>query len=192
MWINDDDLEFSRQVLELYVTDYHLPNYSCVDVGSGIGRVAVPVLSRFFKVVDVVDPIQKFVVKAVKALTAAGVEVNGTVSGAQDWIPTKKYDAFWLQGTLSCLTDRDMIAFLKRCREKLNPKGVIFVKDNVLQWKERNKAKFDIIDRTMARSMAHYQESFQEAGLRLEFGQLQPNWPTQKWAPFCLFALRPA
>jgi protein N-terminal methyltransferase len=192
VWVNIPDLDFSRRLVDLYITEHSLPIYSCADVGSGIGRVSVSVLSDYFKVIDVVDPVEEFVVKAEEDLRDAGVRVTKTVAGAQDWSPKQRYDTYWLQWTLSFLTDKDAVAFLKRCTDHLSPNGVIFVKDNAVPGEQRDKALFVPLDRTLARTMRHYRELFIEAGLAIDFVQPQPNWPADKFLPMYVFALKPA
>lgn len=52
--------------------------------------------------------------------------------GLQDWQPTEdvRYDLIWVQWCVGHLTDIQLVEFLGRCQEVLNPDGIIFLKEN--------------------------------------------------------------
>ena len=108
-----------------------------VDCGAGIGRVAGGFLkgvvdqgSSNSRGVDVVEPVGQFV----DVLKGMKVEADGEADGEgkgwleevialplEDWTPTKKYDVFWNQWCLGHLTDRDLVAYLRRIKGWLTP-----------------------------------------------------------------------
>jgi protein N-terminal methyltransferase len=177
-------------VIALYVEDHGIPRASCADVACGIGRVAANVLSDFYKRVDLVDPIERFVVLAEAELTDLGIDHDRFIVSAQDWTPQRNYDAFWCQWTAMWLTDEDLLAFLKRARAHLNENGVVFLKDNVIFSGNKSHGVFAPEDHSTARTIKHFKEIFLEAGFSVDFAQEQPQWPA-KYIPMWLFVLKP-
>jgi protein N-terminal methyltransferase len=187
--LSDPDLAFTRRVISLYVEDHRIPTGSCVDVACGIGRVAVNVLSDFYKRIDLVDPIERFVNVAEAELTGIGIEHDRFIVSAQDWTPQRNYDAVWCQWTAMWLTDEDFVAFLKRCKAHLNENGVVFVKDNVVFSGNKSRGIFAPDDHSTARTIQHFKEIFLEAGFLVDFAQQQPHWP-ENYIPMWLFVLK--
>jgi protein N-terminal methyltransferase len=188
--LSDVDLAFTRRVITLHVEDHQIPTGSCVDVACGIGRVAANVLSDFYKRIDLVDPIERFVKLAETELTGIGIEHDRFIVSAQDWTPQRNYDAFWCQWTAMWLTDDDFVAFLKRCKTRLNKGGVVFVKDNVVFSGNKSHGIFAPDDHSTARTIRHFRELFVEAGFSVDFAQEQPKWPAE-YIPMWLFVLTP-
>lgn len=72
-----------------------------------------------------------------------------------------KYDLIWIQWVIGHLIDEDLISFLGKCKENLNPSGVILVKDNV-------SSKMFIVDKgdcSLVRNVEYYRKVFEKADL---------------------------
>ena len=79
--------------------------------------------------VDVIEPVAKF---AVALQAKAGVRNTFTL-GLEEWQPEDgiRYDLIWMQWCVGYLTDEELVRYLQRCREALDPSaGVIVVKEN--------------------------------------------------------------
>jgi protein N-terminal methyltransferase len=166
--VSEADLSHSRGIVELYIHERGLPTDSIADIACGIGRVSVALLSQYFRRIDLVEPVDRFAHKAESDLVAVGITVNKSVVMAQEWIPTRTYDAFWLQWAVLALTDSDSVALLIRCREALNENGVIFVKKNAVASDRRDDAVWDHLTRSLARTDSHLRALFTAAGLSVD------------------------
>ena len=171
-----------------------LGNQSVADCGCGIGRVAEYCFPQHFKRIDLIDPVEHFVDKAMEKLKDEEVKLNKIVAGIQDWHPVDNYDCFWVQWAIMYLTDDDAIAFLARCKEHLQPNGIIFVKDNIADANlksAREEAQFFVDDRGICRAYCHYIELFEKAGLKVVEVVKQKDWP-EDLLPLYTFVLRKA
>jgi trans-aconitate methyltransferase len=119
-------------ILERYIHGHHLNANSSGDVVCGIGRISTFLLSNYFKRIDLVDPVEKFVFQAATELTALGIDARPHACGAQNWYFEDNFDCFWLKCVLMFLTDEDCFALLQRCKEHLNSNGMIIVKENTM------------------------------------------------------------
>jgi protein N-terminal methyltransferase len=165
-----------------------LGNGAVADCGCGIGRVAHFVLTDYFKEIDLIDPVERFLSVAVETLSGDSATVRTFHCGVQDWIPPRRYDAFWIQWAVMYLTDADAIAFLARCKANLNRNGLIFVKDNLAaddKATKREAAQFFVEDRGICRAYTHYMELFRNAGLALVEEVKQDQWPEDMLPLYC-------
>jgi protein N-terminal methyltransferase len=185
------DLAFSEAVLARYVREHSLGTGACVDVACGIGRVSRLLLSRYFRRIDLVEPVAAFAAQAERELRAAGVDARAHICGAQDWRCGDDFDCFWLQWTLMFLTDDDCVALLRRCAAHLRPHGVIVVKENVVLSPARADALWWAADHSFARTLAHVCDLCAAAGLRVDFSGPQPDWDPELLPVQCL-VLKPA
>lgn len=158
-----------------------------VDCGAGIGRVTAGFLSTVCETVDVVEPVEKFAQEAkVSGKAAVG---NVYVSGLEDWRPEEHYDLFWNQWCLGHLTDRQLVDYLRRCKEVLTGDGWIVIKENVSTHAE-GKDMYDELDSSVTRTNEKFQQLFKEAGLRVVKTEVQKGFPKSLY-PVRLYALRP-
>lgn len=150
-----------------------------VDCGAGIGRVTAGFLSKVCRVVDVVEPVEKFAkVAREMILTGEGRVGDVYVVGLQDWMPVDKYDVIWNQWCLGHLTDEELKQFLTRCKTALKGGGWIVVKENMSTNLE-GKDIFDEEDSSVTRTHEKFQTLFQDAGLLLVKTELQTGFPKQ-------------
>jgi protein N-terminal monomethyltransferase len=82
------------------------------------------------------------------------------------------------------LTDKDLLAFLSRCRDGLKENGVIVLKDNVA----REGCIFDLSDSSVTRNMDIFQSLIRKSGLVVLGQQKQDGFPEQ-CVPVWMFAL---
>jgi len=157
-----------------------------VDCGAGIGRVTAGFLRTVCETVDVVEPVEKFAQEA--KVSAKGAVGNVYVRGLEDWRPEERYDLFWNQWCLGHLTDKQLVDYLRRCKEVLTCDGWIVVKENVSRHAE-GKDVYDELDSSVTRTNEKFQQLFKEAGLRLVKTEVQKGFPKALY-PVRLYALR--
>ncbi|KPI45853.1 Alpha N-terminal protein methyltransferase 1 [Cyphellophora attinorum] len=118
------------------------------DTGAGIGRITVGLLSQIAQHVDVVEPIPKFTeqlkIDHPELFAGANPIIQNVVNtGLESWDPSQTepprlYDIIWNQWCLGHLTDKALIAYLRRLIPALSPHGWIVVKENVVNSKAEN------------------------------------------------------
>ncbi|KAL8995182.1 MAG: hypothetical protein Q9169_005041 [Polycauliona sp. 2 TL-2023] len=160
-----------------------------VDCGAGIGRVTAGFLSKVCRVVDAVEPVEKFAkVAREMILTGEGRVGEVYVVGLQDWMPVKPYDVIWIQWCLGHLTDEELKRLLGRCKGALKEGGWVVIKENMSTDIE-GKDIFDGEDSSVTRTNEKFQTLFQEAGLHLVKTELQSGFP-KKLLPVQFYALQ--
>ncbi|KAF6838742.1 DUF858 domain-containing protein [Colletotrichum plurivorum] len=150
-----------------------------------IGRITEGLLLDVAEQVDIVEPIAKF--------TAALQEKSGVGSvfniGLEEWKPLDgtSYDLVWNQWCLGHLTDDQLVAYLRRCKEVVAPTdGFIVVKENL----STNGADlFDDVDSSVTRVDEKFRLLFEQAGLRLIKTELQRGFPKELF-PVRMYALK--
>jgi protein N-terminal methyltransferase len=180
------DIAFSKVILDKYVTGHSLGTTACVDVACGIGRISSLLLSKYFRRIDLVEPVAEFAAKAEADLRRAGIDARKHVCGAQDWHCDDDFDCFWLQWTLMFLTDDDCVALLRRCAAHLRPNGIIVVKENVVLSREKADALWWELDHSFSRALGHVCDLCVAAGLRIDFSEQQPDWDEELLPVQCL------
>ncbi|KAK0651396.1 alpha-N-methyltransferase NTM1 [Cercophora newfieldiana] len=169
---------------------------SALEGGAGIGRITQGLLSEIATHIDIVEPISKF--------TAALHDKPGvrTISncGLEAWTPSEgtTYDLVWTQWCVGHLTDAQLVEYLVRCRDALEPEGVIVIKENL---STSGRDAFDEEDSCVtsvgadsSREDSKYQSLFEEAGLQIVRMELQRGFPQSKAVtllPVKMYALRP-
>ncbi|KAL8936347.1 MAG: hypothetical protein Q9211_004230 [Gyalolechia sp. 1 TL-2023] len=161
-----------------------------VDCGAGIGRVTGGVLSKVCRVVDIVEPVEKFAREVRGAeLLGQGKIGEAYVVGLQDWVPVEKYDLLWNQWCLGHLTDEELVQYLGRCMKAVTDGGWIVVKENMSTDPE-GKDIFDELDSSVTRTGEKFRRLFEKAGLRIVKTEVQTGFP-KKLFPVRFYALQP-
>ncbi|KAF4661143.1 Alpha N-terminal protein methyltransferase 1B [Perkinsus chesapeaki] len=166
--------------------------HTVADCGAGIGRVTREVLTQKFQIIDLVEPCANLLETAKNTLTPAATAPSRIEKfiqlGVQDFDPELgRYDMIWNQWCLLYLTDEDLVAYLKRCKEALAARGgVIVVKENVVI---DGKFVVDKDDNSITRTDAQYKTLFARAGLHLALEMIQPHWPNDLF-PVKMYCLR--
>ncbi|KAF6293255.1 methyltransferase like 11B [Rhinolophus ferrumequinum] len=185
--LSNPDIQASQEFLRKFVggpgragTDRAL------DCGSGIGRVSKQVLLPVFKSVELVDMMESFLLEAQNYLQGKGdkVESYHCYSLQEFTPPLGRYDVIWIQWVSGYLTDKDLLAFLSRCRDGLKEHGVIILKDNVA----REGCTLDLSDSCVTRDMDVLQSLIQKSGLAMLGRERQHGFPEQ-CIPVWMFAL---
>ena len=160
------------------------------DCGAGIGRVTAGFLSTICEVVDVVEPVEKFA-QEVKGREMVGSGSVGIVyvTGLQDWVPEAQYDVIWNQWCLGHLTDKQLVAFLDRCKKAVTIDGWIIVKEN-MSTDVDGKDIFDQQDSSVTRTDQKFRQLFKEADVRLIKTEVQRGFPKGLY-PVRLYGLKP-
>lgn len=160
-----------------------------VDCGAGIGRVTAGFLSKVCRIVDAVEPVEKFAkVLREMLLTGEGRVGEVYVVVLQDWIPVEKYDVIWNQWCLGHLTDDELQQFLLRCKAALKEGGWIVIKEN-MSTNTEGKDMFDEEDSSVTRTHEKFQTLFQNAGLLMAKTELQTGFP-KKLLPVRFYGLQ--
>ncbi|OLN83703.1 Alpha N-terminal protein methyltransferase 1 [Colletotrichum chlorophyti] len=153
--------------------------------GAGIGRITEGLLLDVAEQVDIVEPIAKF--------TAALQEKSGVGSvyniGLEEWKPLDgtSYDLVWNQWCVGHLTDDQLVAYLRRCKQVVAPAdGLIVVKENL---STSGVDLFDDVDSSVTRVDDKFRSLFEQAGLRLIKTELQRGFPKELF-PVRMYALK--
>jgi protein N-terminal methyltransferase len=181
------DLRYTFSVLSLLKSEDKIRGGRVADCGGGIGRVAFQVLTHFFDKIDIVDPIPHYLLKA-REYIEKEVPLETFQVGLEDWTPTFTYDAYFIQWTLCHLTDVDLVAFLRRCKERSVPNCLFLIKENVAGASldaDRDDYEYYSDKNSVCRTFIHFLDLFAEAGLFMEEYRIQPNWPKD----FCMVVL---
>ena len=106
--------------------------------------------------------------------------------GLQDWEPAAStYSLIWIQWVLSYLTDRDIVEFLGRCGQALQPGGLIVLKENMC---EASDFELDAEDASVTRSPRYWQYLIRRAGFRVAYQSNQQGLPVELY-PVHMLAL---
>ncbi|KAJ5740868.1 Alpha N-terminal protein methyltransferase 1 [Penicillium malachiteum] len=163
-----------------------------VDCGAGVGRVTEGFLSHACKVVDAVEPVEKFTnVLAESKLKRDGVVGDIYTVGLENWHPQKKYDLIWVQWCVGHLTDTQLTEFIVRCRNSLTETGIMVIKEN-LSTDFQNQDMYDDLDSSVTRTDEKFKQLFAAARMDLIKSEIQTGFPKQfKLLPVKSYALRP-
>lgn len=164
---------------------------TALDVGAGIGRVTLRVLSQRFEQVDLLEPNRLFLETARQTLLAANPSFRGgfIASSMQDFRPDNGsvYDCVWIQWVIAHLRDEDFATFLAvHVRACLRPgTGVVVVKDNVADEAFVVNREASLVTRTAA----HLEKLLQDCDLVILDKQRQRGFP-DRLVPVYFYALR--
>ena len=160
-----------------------------VDCGAGIGRITTGFLSTVCEVIDVVEPVERFV-REVKSMDMVGSGSVGSVyvTGLEDWVPEAQYDLVWNQWCLGHLTDKQLLAYLERCKKAVTPQGWIIIKEN-MSTNVDGEDIFDQQDSSVTRTNQKFKQLFKEADLRLVKTEVQRGFPKGLY-PVRFYALK--
>jgi protein N-terminal methyltransferase len=183
--ISDIDIRGSREFIKALPKINYKGNVA--DCGAGIGRTTKQLLCPLFKSVDLIDPTPPYIVAAKENLKDTATMGRFFQLGLEDFHPEKGYYSLvFCQWVLPYLVDDDLVAFLQRCVEGLEPGGIIIVKENI----SRDGFILDREDTSITRSDLQYRQIFHRAGLKLVAEKLQSGFPKQLF-PVRMYALRP-
>ncbi|XP_006887478.1 PREDICTED: alpha N-terminal protein methyltransferase 1B-like [Elephantulus edwardii] len=181
------DVQASTEFLRKFVGGPGKAGTDCaLDCGSGIGRVSKHVLLPVFNSVELVDMMESFLLEAQNYLQAKGdkVESYHCYSLQEFTPPFGRYDVIWIQWVSGYLTDKDLLAFLSRCRDGLKENGIIILKDNVA----REGCVFDLSDSSVTRDMDILRSLIRKSGLEVLGQEKQEGFP-EHCIPVWMFAL---
>ncbi|OAF70292.1 hypothetical protein A3Q56_01936 [Intoshia linei] len=201
-YISENDILQSKEILDQFIRNKKIKCNRALDVGSGIGRITKNLLINYFKKVDLVDISEKFLNQAKSELSSNVKFGNTFCSSLVNFHPQiDYYNVIWCQWILSYLTNQDLIQFLQRCKEAIQPGGYIFVKENVLNGDNEmdtisycNEVEltdnYDKTDGCLTRSITLFKKFFEKANLHLVKYEKQLNFPKNLY-PVYTFILRP-
>ncbi|GLU17495.1 hypothetical protein SLE2022_338590 [Rubroshorea leprosula] len=157
-----------------------------LDCGSGIGRITKNLLIRYFKEVDLLEPVSHFLDAARESLSPENhiaPDMNKATNfyciPLQEFTPDAgRYDVIWVQWCIGHLTDDDFVSFFKRAKVGLKPGGFFVLKENIA----RSGFVLDKEDRSVTRSDLYFQELFHKCGLHLYKMKDQKGLPQELFA----------
>lgn len=161
-----------------------------VDCGAGIGRITAGFLSTVCEVVDVVEPVEKFA-QEIKGQNIVGRGAVGSICviGLEDWVPEAQYDLIWNQWCLGHLTDKQLVAYLERCKKAVTVDGWIIVKEN-MSTNVNGEDVFDQQDSSVTRTDQKFRQIFKDADVRVIKTEVQKGFPKGLY-PVRFYALKP-
>ena len=161
-----------------------------VDCGAGIGRVTAGFLSTVCETVDIVEPVEKFANEAQNAKIAGPGRIgNVYVTCLQNWVPDQQYDLIWIQWCLGHLKDKEVVAYLMRCKKAVSMDGWIVIKEN-MSTDRKGEDVYDETDSSVTRTDEKFQKLFKEADVRCLKTDLQRGFPKELY-PVRFYALKP-
>lgn len=157
-----------------------------LDVGAGVGRVSRDVLSHFASAVDILEPAQPLIEKAQEIQGVVKVN-NFYAVGLQDFLFPARYLywAIWCQWCLGQVPDHVLVEFLNRAKQRLEPGGVIIVKENN---STSGEDIYDPEDSSVTRTNEKFKQIFAQAGLRVLLTSVQKGMPKELF-PVRIYAL---
>jgi protein N-terminal methyltransferase len=167
------DVKTSSELLQGLIKTKKLNDGRVLDCGAGIGRVTSAVLVNYFKECDLVEQDEKFISHCKNELSKFPQVKEIYQSSLQDFTFTKKYDAIWIQWCLENLEDGDLLEFLSKCKNNLNDKGLIIIKENIVI----KGIQFCSQDYSKVRSDIKFKQLFEQTELKIIKHFHHPNWP---------------
>ena len=187
-------LAFLRQCLDP-AANWPIAGYRALDMGAGIGRVAGAVLIKAAEQVQLVEVSEQLLTQAATKLAEHGARVEYLQTSLSEFAPPPgAYNIVWAQWVLGHLTDRDVVALLRRCRGALRAGGALFVKDNVAppsQCDFEGKYLLDEENAGVIRTHKHLWNLARLAGFKLSKSEVQQNFPPNLY-PVRMYQFLPA
>eukprot|EP00933_Yihiella_yeosuensis_P033912 TRINITY_DN27504_c2_g1_i1.p1 TRINITY_DN27504_c2_g1~~TRINITY_DN27504_c2_g1_i1.p1 ORF type:complete len:257 (+),score=29.76 TRINITY_DN27504_c2_g1_i1:72-842(+) len=169
----------------------HVDALQVLDVGAGIGRNTVEVLSKLsctIKRIDLLEPSSRLRRAAREALAGKAMIGRIFAQPLQEFVAQGSYDLVWIQWVLMYVSDGEVVAFLRRLRLRLSAETIIAIKENVEDRKEEQGV--DPEDCSVTRKVAHFEDLFRSAGFKILLKRHQKEWPTKEGAfPVVMWSL---
>jgi protein N-terminal methyltransferase len=153
------------------------------DCGAGIGRVTKGLLAKVASKVDIIEPVVKLTDVIIKGDDFKELREKGIIGdvynvGLEGWKPDKRYDLIWNQWCLGQLTDAQVVDYLTRIKDHIQPNGWIVVKENMSS-DINGQDIFDETDSSITRSDEKFRGFFEKAGLRILATESQRGFPKE-------------
>jgi protein N-terminal methyltransferase len=168
--VHEDDIRESKAFLE------SLPlvgRERALDCGAGIGRVSKYLLCPLFQTTDVMERSPHMLAAARAALPPEAVG-EFLAESLERVVLRNTYDLIVMQWVAAYLKDEELTAFLCRCKNALNPNGIVFLKDNIAS---DNHLFIHKEDFSRIRPDRHYKLIFDKSGLTCIKEARQQKWP---------------
>lgn len=177
--LSKKDIEGSRKVLEEFIgCNGRVKPEVALDCGAGIGRVSKHLLIPLFQKIELVEPVPAFIEKAKHYLKDHRKQIVAYHQlSLHQFIPEQgRYSVIWCQWVLAHLTDKDLIQFLLRCKDGLQPGGIVVAKENVAS--DLQVRMFHDDDSSQTRSPAIFIDIFKKSGYILLKHIIQTDFPS--------------
>lgn len=100
-----------------------------------------------------------------------------STSACEEFTPTRSYDLIWMQWVLMYIPDREVVAFLQRCRLRMSLGSAVVVKENVANGRTAEEG-VDDEELCVTRCSSHYEALFSQAGFKVARKRQQKRWPS--------------
>lgn len=184
--INQIDISTSRNIIDNLINKKFFKPSNALELGAGIGRVTENLLIEYFDDVTLVEQNKAFVDKAKEKLnyyTNKNNKLNITyledsmqsiVDNSN--ISNKLYSCIWIQWCIENIDDEDLLNILNKCKLLLKEKGIVYIKENVVE--DNEEVKINNIDYSRVRNDKLFKEIFKKAGLKVFKHIRHPEWPS--------------
>ena len=190
--LHESDIKASISILDFYTKKNIIKTDSCLELGAGIGRVTKSLLKDYFTEIYIVEQDKKFSEVAKESLKdfsqvkgVINLPMQSTFSDLK--LNDMKFNCIWIQWCIENLHDDDLVELLKQCKLHLSERGVIFIKENVVE--DNSKIAINTMDYSRVRSDAMFKELFKKAGLKIFKHQRHPDWPSEDFMDVSIFIL---
>jgi len=178
-----DDENSTLKVFDLLKREYSQKFDSVIEFAAGMGRLTKNVLFKHFNLIDVEEPSLPLLneIKKLKNSKISRGKINKLYSTtAEKFEFERNYDLIFLQWLLENLNDLDVIKFLLKAKKHLNPKGRIFLKDNLAN--QQNIKITNLGQRLRQRKALLF--LFELCGYRIALFKLSDNYPADYYQSF--------
>lgn len=192
-WYTRNDLQGSKRFLKKArrMLSFTSPIHLGVDCGAGVGRVTEGFLSKVCDMVDIVEPVDKFLQVVRQGELAKEGKIGDIFNvGLEKWTPKKKYGLIWVQWCAGHLTDAQLHEFLIQCKGALTDQGFLVFKENLATG---FMDEYDNEDSSVTRVDEKFLQLFADAGFSVILSEIQSGIPpSMNMLPVKSYALRPA
>ena len=183
--LHNIDIIASKELIEGYINKKFMKTSRVLEIGAGIGRVTKDLLSKYFNEIYLVEQDESFVktakqklndISSVKNIICSPMQKCFDHENNKNLIPKDlKFDVIWIQWCIENIDDHDLVQMLKDCKSHLNERGMIIIKENVVE--DNDSVTVNNIDYSRVRNDKLFKELFKQAGLKMFKHMRHPNWP---------------
>ena len=158
------DIQETLHAFDEVKSRFHIETRRVADCGAGVGRVTKEALVKVFDTVDIYERSQKLIDAAKDNLSADPHMGDFIQTDLNDIDFKHMYDVVFVNGVLGYFNEVEVVRFLEKVRNSLNPGGVFFLKEQV---PTRSAFFFDMRVVEMFRSLEFTTYLFDLAGFEL-------------------------
>lgn len=180
--LNNIDIKESKKLIEDLIEKKFLNKNSLLELGAGIGRVTKNLLKDYFEEIYILEQDKSFCEKAKSELKDFS-NIKGIINSSMQntfnnsEIKDKKFSCIWIQWCIENIDDNDLVYLLSHCKLHLEDKGVVIIKENVVE--DTDKVDINDIDYSRVRNDILFKNLFKKSSLKIFKHMRHPNWPKE-------------